>query len=94
MRKTPLWWSGDKSNSEGLDLYELSSCYNLHELINTPTYILHDSESCIDLLFTSQHNVLSETGVHVSLFPRCHHQIIFAKVSLIGFYPPPYERLI
>ena len=52
------------------------------------------SESCIDLLITSQPNFLSETGVHASLFPRCHHRIIFAKVSINVFYPPPYERLV
>ena len=92
--ENPLWWSGDISNSEGLELNELSSHYNLYQLINTPTHILRDSESCIDLLFTSQPNFLSETGVHASLFPRCHHQIIFAKVSLKVFYPPPYERLV
>ena len=92
--KNPLWWSGDICNSEGLELNELSSHYNLHQLINTPTHILRDSESCIDLLFTSQPNFLSETGVHASLFPRCHHQIIFAKVSLKVFYPPLYERLV
>ena len=67
---------------------------NLHQLINTPTHILLDSESYIDLLFISQPNFLAETGVHASLFPRCHHQIIFAKVSLKVFYPPPYERLV
>ena len=77
-----------------MELNELSSHYNLHQLINTPTHIFRASESCIDLLFTSQHNFLSETGVHASLFPRCHHQIIFAKVNLKVFYPPPYERLV
>ena len=36
----------------------------------------------------------SESGVHASLFRRCHHQIIFAKVNLKIYYPPPYERLV
>ena len=78
--KTTLWWSGDVINSEGLDINELSSYYNLHQLINTPTHILPNSESCIDIFFTSQPNLLSESGVHASLFPRCHHQIIHAKL--------------
>ena len=73
---------------------ELSSNNNLHQLINTPTHILPNSESCIDLLFTSQHNLVSESGVHASLFPRCHHQIIYAKVNLKLYYPPPYYRLV
>ena len=92
--RNTLWWSGDIINSEGLELNELSSNYNLHQLINTPTHILPNSESCIDLLFTSQPNLVSESGVHASLFPRCHHQIIYAKVNLKIYYPPPYDRLV
>ena len=74
-----LWWSGDAINSEGLDVNLLSSYYNLHELINTSKHILPNSESCIDLFFTFQPNLVSESGVHASLFPSCHHQIIHAK---------------
>ena len=92
--RNTLWWSGDIINSEDLDINELSSHYNLHQLINTPTHILPNSESCIDLLFTSQPNLVSESGVHASLFPRCHHQIIHAKINLKIYYPPPYERLV
>ena len=55
---------------------------------------LPNSESCIDLFFTSQPNLVSESGVHASLFPRCHHQIIYAKINLKIYYPPPYERLV
>ena len=32
-----------------------------------------------------------ESGVHSSLHPNCHHQIVFAKFNLKIFYPPPYE---
>ena len=35
-----------------------------------------------------------ESGVHSSLHPNCHHQIVFAKFNLKTFYPPPYEREI
>ena len=38
--------------------------------------------------------MVSESGVHASLFPRCHHQIIYAKINLKIYYPPPYERLV
>ena len=31
-------------------------------------------------------------GVHASLQPHCHYQIIFVKFDLKAFYPPPYER--
>ena len=33
-----------------------------------------------------------EWGVHHSLYPSCHHQIIYAKFKLKVYYPPPYER--
>ena len=46
---------------------------------------------CIDLIFNSQSNLLIESGVHPSLYPNCHHQIIFAKFNLDIVYPPPYE---
>ena len=35
-----------------------------------------------------------ETGVHPSLYPNCHHQIVFAKFNLQIYYPPSYPREI
>ena len=46
----------------------------------------------MDLLFTSQPNLVVESGVHPSLHPSCHHQVVFAKFILITSYPPPYCR--
>ena len=34
------------------------------------------------------------SGVHSSLHPNCHRQIIHAKFNLKFFYPPPYERVV
>ena len=50
------WWGGDIDNIPGLDLDELSSHYGLSQLINSPTHILPNSASCIDLIFISQPN--------------------------------------
>ena len=33
------------------------------------------------------------SGVHSSLHPNCHYQIIHAKLNLKIFYPTPYERV-
>ena len=35
-----------------------------------------------------------DSGVHPSLDSNCYHQIIYAKVNLKVFYPPPYERTV
>ena len=37
-------------------------------------------------------NMVMGSGVHASLHPHCHHQIILAKFDLKVFYPLPYER--
>ena len=34
------------------------------------------------------------SGLHSSLHPNCHHQIIHAKFNLKIFYPPLYERVV
>ena len=57
-------------------------------------HILNNSSSCIDLTFNSQPNLPIESGIHPSLQPNCHHQIIFAKFNLDIAYQPPYEREI
>ena len=48
--------------------------------------------SCIDLIFSSQTNLVMSSGIHLSLHQNCHHQIIFAKFNLKVHYPPPYEH--
>ena len=50
--------------------------------------------SCIDLIFTSQPNMVIDSGVHASLHSNCHHQFIYVKFDLKIFYPPPYEKTV
>ena len=66
----------------------------MHKIINEPTQILENSSSCIDLLFTSQPNLIVDSGTHPSLYPNCHHQIIYAKLNFKIHYPPPYTRVV
>ena len=63
-------------------------------MINEATHILESSSSCVDLIFTTQPNLVVESGVHPSLHPNCHHKIAFAKFNLQTYYPPPYPREI
>ena len=46
----------------------------------------------MDLIFTSQPNLVVESCVHRSLHPNCHHQMVFAKFNFMISYPPPYSR--
>ena len=58
-----------------------------------PTH-LENSSSCNDPIFTTQSNMVLESGVDHSLHQNCHHQIILVKFNLKVYYPPPYERAI
>ena len=88
------WWVNDNNNTEGVSIDNLTSSYGLKQLIAEPTHILPTSSSCIDLLFTTQSNMVVNSGVFPSIHQSCQHQIVFAKVNLKIFYPPPYTRRI
>ena len=51
---------------------------------------MNNTSSCIDLIFTSQLNLVTESGVQSSLHANCHHQITYVNLNVI--YPPPFER--
>ena len=83
-----------KKTYDGKKLESLTSQCGFKQVISDPTHILESSSSCIDLIFTSQPNLVMNPGVHSFLHPNCHHQIIHAKLNLKIFYPPPYERVV
>ena len=78
------------------------SQFRLRQLIQEPTHNLSNSSSFIDLVFTSQPNLVMESRVHSSyviheyssLNENCHNQLIYTKFNLKMWYPPPYEREI
>ena len=90
--KSKNWYSQDKTSFEGKTIESITSQFGLYQLINEPTHLLENSSSCIDLIFTSQPNLVVVSGVHLSLHHNCHHQIVFAKFNLMMSYPPPYSR--
>ena len=91
--KCTNWYKHVKTNFEGIATENISSQCALYQVINKPLR-LENSPSCIDLIFICQPNLITESGVHPSLHPNCHHQVIFAKFSLKVHYPPPHEREI
>ena len=90
--KSSNWYLNDVTSFEGSQIEFLASQFAMSQVINEPTHILDNSKSCIDLIFTSQPNMIMDSGVHPSLHSNFHHQIIYAKFELKVFYPPPYER--
>ena len=93
--KCTNWWPNGINNQCGLLLDDLSTSSNYSQLINEPTnFEPHKNPSCIDLIFTTQPNLVLDSGVLPSLSETCHHQIIFTKINFQIFLPPPYRREI
>ena len=92
--RSSSWWSKDMDTAEESKLISLTSTNGFPQLINEPTQIQTSSSSFIDfLIFTNQPNLSVNSGVHASLHPNCHHQIIHSSFNLNISYPPPYQRL-
>ena len=87
------WYNHDKSSSEGNRVDTITKQYGQHQVIKKSTHILDNSYICVDLIFTSQPNLIMDSGVHPSLHTDCHHQIAYAKSILQIHFPPPYSRL-
>ena len=77
--KTTNWYKNDTTSYKGLKNDAITFQFGLQQLINESTRLKGNSSSCIDLIFTSQPNLVMELGVRSSLHPNCHHQIVFAK---------------
>ena len=88
------WCSTDKAKHDGAKLDNLTSQYGLIQLLKEPTHISDNYRSCIDLILTSQPDLVVDFGMHPSLHENCHHQIIYSKMDLKIFYPLPYERTV
>ena len=89
--KLNSWYRNDSTDTEGSKIDILTSTFGFHQIIKEKTHILNNSSSSIDLKFTSQANLVTESGVHSSLHENCNHQITYVKFNLNVIYPPPYE---
>ena len=87
--KSKNWYSHDKISHKGNEIENVTAQFGLQQLVKEPTHISNNSSSCMDLIFTSQPNLITDSGVHSSLHPNCHHQIVFAKLNLYIAYLPP-----
>ena len=87
--KSKNWYSREKTSHEENEIENVTAQFGLQQIIKEPTHISNTSSSCIDLIFTSQPNLVTDSGIHSSLHPNCHHQRVNAKLNLRTVYPPP-----
>ena len=61
--KNTTWW-GDTTGYPGETISNITGLHGLHEIINEPTnFYPGKTPSCIDLIFCSQPNLITESGV-------------------------------
>ena len=80
--RSSRWWKNDITNSAGLELDSLTSF----------THPVNSSMSCIDFISCTTLNVISKHGVDVTIFDKCHHNIIYGKINIRVPLPPTYVR--
>ena len=61
-------------------------------MIVNPIHALNNSMSCMDLLFCTNQNTVSNYGADVSIFDKCHHNVIFGKSNIRVPLTPVYAR--
>ena len=80
------WWKNDITNSAGLELDSLTSSAGYTQIMDKPTHAINSSMSCIDLIFCTNLNVISKHDVDVTIFDKCHHDIIYGKINIVLRY--------
>ena len=60
--------------------------------MNKPTHAVSSSMLCIDLTFCTNLNIISKHGVDVTVFDKCHHDIIYGKINIRVPQLPTYVR--
>ena len=83
------WCNNDRANGRALDTLTSSAGYK--QIINKPTHTANNSLSCIDLIFCHNLNIISNYGVDLSIFEKCHN-IIFGKSNIRIPLPSSYVR--
>ena len=80
--KSSNWYNKYKTSFEGNTIKHVTSHLDYIRYLMNLRILLPNSPSCLDLIFTSQPNMVIESGVYSSLNSSCHHQIAFAKFNL------------
>ena len=90
--KCSKWYPLDKHNAAGETLQTYTTTAGYSQLINKPTHCVNDSSSCINLIFTSYTNLVTDFGVDPTLCKTYHHNLIFEKINFNIPLPPPFYR--
>ena len=84
------WWKNDTTNLQGQELDSLTLSAGYNQSIDKPTHVINNSMSRIDLMNCTKKSVISNHGVDVSIFDKCHHNVIYGKINIRVPLPRTY----
>ena len=90
--KYSKWYPFDKNNAVGEVIQTYTTTTGYSQLIDQPAHCVNGSSSCINLIFSSNTNLVTEFGVDTTLYKTCHHSLIFGKINFNIPLPPPFYR--
>ena len=61
-------------------------------MINEPPHFINESSFCIDLIYSSNTSFVKNWGSELSIYEKCHHNIIYGTLNFHVPLPPPYYR--
>jgi len=92
--RNSAFWCDDVTNTEGRALLTAMSNEGLNELIHEPTRIVGDRMSCLDLVFTTSLDFITEAGVRSKIIEVCDHCPIYASLKFQKNAPRAYKRWV
>ena len=90
--RSSRWWQNDITNSTGQEIDSLTLSAGYKQMIDRPIHVINNSMSCINLSIWTNQSVISNYGVYVSIFDKCHHNIIIGEINIRVPLPPVYVR--
>ena len=85
-------YNNDITNVNGRPLDTLTSSAGYKQIINKPTRTVNNSFSCIDFIFCKDLNIISNFGVDLPIFAKCHQNTILEEINIRVPLPPSYIR--
>ena len=86
------WCNNYITNASGYAIDTLISSAGYKQIINQPAHAVNDSFPSISLKLCNNLNIISNYGVDLSVYEKCHHNIIFRKINIYIPLPASYVR--
>ena len=90
--KCSKWCTSDKDNTAGPELDSITTTPGYSQMINKTTHFINESSSSIDLIFSSNTSFVKNCGSELSIYEKCHHNIIYGTLTFDKPLPSPYYR--